>query len=582
MIRDLLDVYQQNAAEDQLVLDSYQLKEGLYFKLFGFGKEPEVLHIEKNLHYSGALWEFFKFADFYSQLVDMNKPVDPKKQIHSNNLYSVTFKAGTLMEGTDAESKFRESIARYFEALRVLKKDDVKILKSYKFPPVNESMLLKNRDYIVGLICYLKDKILEYKIKNNLYVKLYFNADGSEYVQESKRYLIPKIFNKNDYNLTINEVLYGLSNNNMGMNAKKPFLEHKTTNFKVPFRVTVEEALTTKKFFTWLNNQKDADGKFVTAGYLPISSAKNFALRKKELQAENAHFLHIEQGKQPIIDEYDFVPGISDKLDPPVPLRNYLLLDEFDAKNIWKKSELETLVDNWFFNGNLIKNYFNKSPKPNSVFSTFQVNLLIRYRDALRNFFQKGDNTGILNCLDALSKDMLKDMLLRSTYRKLEDTNIARGLNLRLSLFKYFNIKEKENMGDQVRKLSEDLKDKLIKEKTDPDAFGNIYCENDDAFYYYAGQLVRYQLSKSQAQDLKYYIINTILDAKNLDKFKQEIRNLQKKYSHAIGFSNIRYNKLLTAVMGYRCESFNKAGFDMFLAGVASKNMIYYTEKKEK
>ena len=137
-------------------------------------------------------------------------------------------------------------------------------------------------------------------------------------------------------------------------------------------------------------------------------------------------------------------------------------------------------------------------------------------------------------------------------------------------------------MGDQVRKLSEDLKDKLIKEKTDPDAFDNIYCENDDAFYYYAGQLVRYQLSKSQAQDLKYYIINTILDAKNLDKFKQEIRNLQKKYSHAIGLNNIRYNKLMNAVMGYRCESFNEAGFDMFLAGVASKNMIYYTEKKEK
>lgn len=580
MIRDLLDVYWQNAVGDQLVLDSYQLKEGLYFKCFGSGKEPEVLKIEKKSIYSGALWEFFKLADFYSQLVDMNKPVDPKKQIHSNNLYSVTFKAGILMEGADAESKFKDSINRYFEALRVPKKDDAKILKSYKFPPINESVLMKNQEYIVNLIRYIKDKILEYKIKNNLYIKLYFDADVYEYVQESKRYLIPKIFNKNEYNLSIDEVLYGLSNSNMSMNSKKPFLEHKTTAFKVPFRVTVEEALTAKKFFTWLNNQKDADGKSITSGYLPIRSANTFALRKKDLHPGNAHFLHVEQGTQPIIDEYDFVPGMSDKLDPPVQLQNYLLLDDFDAKNIWNRSELETLVDAWLFNGNLIKNYFNKSPKPNSGFSTLQVNLLIRYRDALQNFFQKGDNTGILNCLNALSKDTLKDMLLRGAYRKLEDTNIARGLNLRLSLFKYFNIKEKENMGDRVRSLSEGLKDKLIKARTDPDVLDNLYCENDDEFYYYAGQLVRYQISKSQAQDLRYYIINNIMDAKNLDKFKHEIRNLHNKYSHAIGLNNIRYNKLLTAVMGYQCEKFNEDGFDLFLAGIASKNMIYYAEKK--
>lgn len=577
MILDLLEVYRKNADGDRLVIDNYQLKEGLYFKLYGSHKEPEILRIEKKVNYSGQLWEFIKTADFYSQLVDMNKPVDPKKQIHSNNIFAVAFKAAILTEGANAVGNFENSLARYYQALLFPKKEDAEIISSYQFPPLDEQVIVNNQKYVISLSEYIKQKISENKIKDNQYVKLYFAVAIEQYIRESKRYLIPKIFNKNDYNILINGTLYGLSNSNMGMNAKKPFLEHKTTAFKVPFRISAADALAARNMFTWLDVQQDAEGKPVTEGYLPIGDSKVFTLVKPDERRQDAHYLHLTKGTQPVIDDYDFVPGLTDKLMPSFTLDNFLLLEDFNPQNISRRLELEGLVDDWLFNKNLVKNYFNESPKPNNWFSGFQVGLLIRYKEAMRNYFRKGDPRDFVSCIDRLSQAMLKEMLLREPYKKLEDTKIAKGLNLRLSLFKYFSIKEKGKMGDRLISLAAGLKEKLITDKTDED----ISCENDQEFYYYAGQLVRYLISKSQAYHPTYAIIDHVTDARDVGKFKQEIFKLHKKYNHALGFNHIRYNRLMAAVMAYDCTTDTVNGFDLFLAGAASKNIIYFKEAGE-
>lgn len=576
MILDLLEVYRKNTDGDALVIDNYQLKEGLYFKVYGQHKEPEMLPIEKKGYYSGELWEFIKAADFYSQLVDMNKPVDPKKQIHSNNIYAVAFKAAALLEGAAAIEKFKVSVARYYQTLGSPKQEDAKILKDYHFPPLDEQVIRKHQEYVVSLIPYLQQQLADNKIKGTSYVKLYFSVELAEYIQESKRYLIPKIFNKNDYNVTIDNTVYGLSNSNMGLNAKKPFLEHKTTAFKVPFRVSAVDALATKNMFTWLDSQQDDAGKALTEGYLPIGTSDVFRLVKSDASPRDAHYVHLERGTQPVIDEYDFLPGLTDQLMPPVKLDNFLLLDDFNPKNIHSKAELESFIDDWWFNKNLIRNYFNQDLKPSNWLSSFQVDLLIRYRDALRGYFRKGDERGFISCIDRLSKSMLKEMLLRESYPKLEDTKIAKGLNLRLSLFKYFKVKEKVEMGDRLISLAEGLKAKLI-DKTDE----IISCANDQEFYYYAGQLVRYLISKSQAYKPTYAIIDHVTDAKDVGKFKQEIIRLHQKYNHELGWNNVRYNRLLAAVMGYDCATEKISGFDLFLAGAASKNIIYFKETEE-
>lgn len=577
MILDLLAVYRNNTDGDRLAIDNYQLKEGLYFKLYGSQQEPEVLKIEKKTAYSDELWEFIRTADFYSQLVDMNKPVDPKKQIHSNNMYAVAFKAAALTGGANAVANFRDSVVRYYQTLRSPKKEDAVMLADYLLPPPDVQVIESNQDYVLSLIDYLQQQIAEHNLKDTTYVKLYFAVPLPDYIRESKRYLIPKIFNKNDYNVTVEGTTYGLSNSNMGMNAKKPFLEHKTTAFRAPFRVGVDDALATRNMFIWLDGQQDEAGKPITDGYLPIGSSRVFALVKTGEKRQDAHYLHLAKGMQPVIDEYDFLPGLTQEIMPVLKLENFLRLENFEPANIHNRAQLELLVDDLLFNKNLIRNYFNPAPKPSDWLSAFQVNLLLRYREALRNYFRKGEQKDFAACVDGLSQSMLKEMLHRESYSRLEDTKVAKALNLRLSLLKYFNIKEKADMGDRLKSLAEGLKEKLITDKTD----SLVTCESDQEFYYYAGQLVRYLVAQSQAQNPTYAMIDHITDARDVNKFKQEILRLEKKYTHALHLKNTRYNKLLAAVMGYGCVTDKVTGFDLFLAGVASPNIIYFMEKEE-
>ena len=70
------------------------------------------------------------------------------------------------------------------------------------------------------------------------------------------------------------------------------------------------------------------------------------------------------------------------------------------------------------------------------------------------------------------------------------------------------------------------------------------------------------------------------MGAKTVEKFKNEIIKLHNKYSHAISLKGVRYNRLCQAVMSYPCQSI-EIMFDCFLAGLMSKNVIYFKEQKE-
>ena len=70
----------------------------------------------------------------------------------------------------------------------------------------------------------------------------------------TSRYLVPNIYNSNDYNLEVEGEVYGLPNNNLGMNAKKPFLSSRTKKIEVPFLLNKEEVLLQKQFFDHLMN----------------------------------------------------------------------------------------------------------------------------------------------------------------------------------------------------------------------------------------------------------------------------------------------------------------------------------------
>ena len=87
------------------------------------------------------------------------------------------------------------------------------------------------------------------------YLKIFFEDDRELYIQEEQRYLMTKIFNKNDYNLEVDNLILGLPNDNLGLNSKKPYMENKTRKITVPYLITPEEAVIQRKFFDYLMNQ---------------------------------------------------------------------------------------------------------------------------------------------------------------------------------------------------------------------------------------------------------------------------------------------------------------------------------------
>ena len=78
----------------------------------------------------------------------------------------------------------------------------------------------------------------ENDVKN--YIKVFFEADIEKYQEESEIYYSLKIFNDIKYSLDDGGFTFGLSDSNMGLNSKKPFLEHKSRKKEAPFLIKKE------------------------------------------------------------------------------------------------------------------------------------------------------------------------------------------------------------------------------------------------------------------------------------------------------------------------------------------------------
>ena len=359
MIYDLLDTFKKVANVDKMVIDSYVPKPGLYIKFSSDGNETQTLLINKNTPQSGEQYNWFKVKDYSSVLIEMNKSVDSKKQIHSNNIYTVFMKKDTLLSDGQTYKIFEENIERYYDSFsasiipikRRLSQEGSAFNEKgnqkgasdvFQLPEINEEARQKNKKVVLEKYDWLVNTVTSYQFESNVYIKIFFDVDIEEYKREYMRYLIPKIFNCNDYNTKIDGIIYGLSNSNMGLNAKKPYLEHKTTNYKVPFIISINDALDSKKLIESIESQKDGDGKPVLSGHIPIMESEAFLFVNTITDEIDSHYLHIKKGIKTIIDDYDFLPGVTDKIEP-FKLNNYLRLPDFNVETINNRKKLESM-----------------------------------------------------------------------------------------------------------------------------------------------------------------------------------------------------------------------------------------------
>lgn len=578
MLQDLLNEFVNHEKQysefdtDTMVLDNYQLKPGLYIRLNSDDTTDELYISKKtDLPENDPLVEWFKKADFYSSLIEMNKPVDPKKQIHSNNLFSLFCKRDVFYQEGKIHPKLQEHIDRYFNALlNPRDKETVKVLAAAYYEPLSEESISISKECFKASLDMVVERIKQLTIKDNCYIKLFLNVKDEAYVYESGRYLLPKIFNDNRYNVNYGERLLGLSNTDMGMNAKKPFLEHKTTAFKIPYRITAEQALLLRKLYLWLYGQ-GRNGKPVYNGYVPIWEHEPglLAIAREVDVHKPVIYLHFERGINLTIDDHDFLPSFSDRMSKPIIFTNYLDETRYKGGKLDKLSAVEAHIDENLYAFQLVRNYYVEKVKVTDKLSQALANQIMLTREAMRAWFRKGYTLPIQSSVDKVTMEVILARLQSLEYIPA----LAHALNVRFSLINYFS-EEENDMGSTIQTAYLDLKDKVLNSKD------TASCQNDLEFYLAVGQLLRYFLSLSQAQVVHYDVLwRGITGARNVGDIKKEYRKHFQRYAHEININNPRFNNMLSIASSYAYEEEGPINLDALFYSFAAENIIYYKDK---
>lgn len=560
MIYEMVEVFQKKYEEhgERLILDSYVLKDGLYIKVdkdnsldyFIFqnnNKEEKKENCFKTLDgkIDKRCYEWFKEVDYNSEWISANKMFFDKK-IHNINYLSFFVKLESFVS-KDANKLLKEdAIENHFKAFidfsKFTKPKEKEILLNYqdKFQDEDRKKdILEKYEIIQNSI---KD-FVEIAQENNVtnYIKVFFDEDIEKYKEESNIYYSFKIFNDISHSKTFDSKVYGLSDSNMGLNAKKPFLEHKSRKLISPFMVLDNEALMIKKFFDWLKFQNYQNKN-------PLG---------------DQFFIERDFKEKDLITEYDYLTVHIDKFDDSIYHKNHLKIMEnkrlVGSDTIDTLKQLEQVVDEVFYNHQLISNYYGEVYKK---LDKHFANLIYLTRDAMKNYFKKFDERAFYTVIDKYATDFILEHL-----RKNRELSAKKSLNLKLSLQHY----KGENIMD-IEKMQKEIKVRL-----DTNNYENL---KEDEFFYLSGQIVKYLLSQSEAHEKKADMLEPFLRANNSQKLKQNIEQTFFKYKHKISLNHTRLNNAMSLIMAFDERIKLSNNMDSFLIGTLSDN-IFYMKKED-
>lgn len=518
--------------------------------------------------------------DYYSNLMDMNKPVDSAKIIHSNNYISFFIKKENLSSGKLTD----KIIENYFENLKNWKERCINKVKNKEVKRA-VTQICDELESSLGDIDLEKLEIaknwifenlnnLDINIDNKNYLKIFFLFDIDLFEKEGKRHILLNLYNSNDYIIDLDGEKVGLPNYNMGMNAKKPYLENKTRKTKLPFLINIEDALYQKKIFDLLDiyaNQRK---------YNIYIDNEVKAIADNEIidRDFSGMYLRIQKGKETEIHDIDIISNYSPNLDKFFKLENFLQIElskylKYDDENIIRyntniktKSEFEHMINKILFDNYLLSNYFSEdiSIKGNSE---LKKQLLINRRK-LFNWFHKDESEDIWINLKRISEQSLI-----STLGKEQRFKAIHQYNLKCSMEKYF--KGGENMADSVIDIRNSLKQK-VNNRFEKDNY--ISMENDKEYYYAVGQLTSYFLSKSKSKKKNMSFINQIISCRKDEIIKMRLERLFKQYNYDMDYyRDYKIRNLYSMINAYVPGS--GTNVDMIINGFLSSNLVY--EKRE-
>ncbi|MBR8749045.1 hypothetical protein IX317_000706 [Fusobacterium sp. DD29] len=573
MLQECIEIFKKEYLEkgENLITDNYKLGVGDYFIVKDDGSYKHVVIDKKTEPKNEEEYSYLAERDYLSSLLDMNKPMDSTKQIHSNNYLSFYVKNNVL---TEKKEKLRNSIKSFYETLkdpRLKYKGEKK--KNYE--ELEEKIGKPDTDKIDKIQGWIEEnlwKLQEESAKGKDYIKIFFDADLEEYKKENERYVLPNIYNSTDFNVVIDEKTFGLPNNNLGLNAKKPFLENKTRKKKytVPYLLNEEDVFLQKKFFDYLFNWACKNRRNI---YFSQNGIEQFTDKDLPSKKINGYYMRAVKNKSEAeIQRFDVITNYNPYLENRIKVLDYLKKTH-DSKyaKLNYGHEIESLkalietINSLILKGKMYGIIF-ENIKDLKIADSRLKYIGNMYKDVFYNLVVRGDLDGFIKIYRKLFIYCIKSSLINSNY----DFEACELFNLMLSIEDSFEDKEGRFM-TQVKDIREKLKKCFEKKEGE--------FVNDREYYFAIGQLAQFLLSKKKSTSKTHESTVRFIEAKYDEKLKKELVHLFKRYGYDINRFNTRFNLLFSMVMDYTPEN-KKVDESGLLCGILSNCLLY--EKMDK
>jgi len=532
-------------------------------------------------------------------MVNTNKCFDlPAKGIHSCSPYCLAFKRESLKGGAkyaDAKTKLPDRINAYFAKASDLLDDESEKQRIEVF-----KYALNSEEKLNAIL----SQILEYEsLKDANYIVFYLNESLEGYQKANTKYLADKLFNTNQFNLSVNELVYGTSDFFNGFPTKKAYLSHQTASFDIAGRISSVEARALFEFHDIINRgilprplpifvdrdelKKDAialfkkgaeDGERI--GYKEIIETLN---EKHNDDVGNYYLLFYLAGE---IRDFDFVSKFE-----------YYLKDESDKP--WKVADLFSInyqptVNNVFdFQHSILVSILNNSLVVKTKAGGFQYKffddidakycksdttylLVMKYRKAFYDFVYKSKRQAVTQQMfdDILQISILDDLRLDEikNNRHTQEYSIRQKLNIWFSLSENFERKYKpvEAMANKLQTHRAFIQ-KLTKNEAT--------IETDEQYAFTVGQVIYYLLTKSKTSDTSYKRLEPFLQQVHAKELNKAIARLFDTYKHETFSANFRTP--FAEIMAYETKASIRDLMPTTLAGIFSQNALFSDKEKK-
>ena len=589
MTYDLLNTFKKYFQDDNVIIDTYKLADGYYY-VFDEDNNFEKMQILKGQSDNYELEKYIKIRDFYSKYLASNKALDTNyieevgnkkytmlKKVCSNNIYTLFFKNKCVLGICNKDAikdavpieVFKKGIDKYYESLMKLgnnKKEEMLIKERY-----TEEEIKTNEERILKAFDKVYQDLEKEELPKEVWIKIFLKENIEEYKRVSNIYIKVKLFNTNDSNIKIGETTYGSNNYNFGLNNKKPYLELKSTPFKVGSFINDTDIELMNKMYIWLYN--NAAGKDLLK--LPVDwSFHGIPTEEEEIKDKNTYIIKVAGNNgNARIDDFRYTSKYNTKIREFV-CKNYLEKGQpivFQTENIyglrWYTSNI-WFAENEESTKNYIKDAYNDYEQriSKSMLSNWKKELLKQYSPIFLELFEEENPENFINELDKLATEIIEKMYVENLNQKRRYIyNPKKAFNLWIAYKQYFN-KKGEDEGMKLNNLRNECEE-IIERK------GEI--TTDEQYYFLVGQVVYYLLNQSKAEKLTQDVTEPFLKANTIKKLKDEIEFLYQKYNYDIYLKYPKFNNILSQILLQEPETKIKENKKIILAGLLADNLFY-------